>query len=428
MIFSVIKRRRNVSGCTVRSKNYYLRYRFDAMPAPKLKPLEVSCKDVAWHKANEFRREYEAEKAGLLPPRSIREAEEKTIGSHVKDYLSDLKARGRDGRKGKGAKQVRNRLQRMIRECGWTSLGKITSDSFTHWRAGLQIMSFRTKNHYLAEAKTFLNWMILQGRLAANPLISVSKVDQTVATRVRRALTDEELGRLFRHSPHYRRVPYLMSARTGLRYGELSELQWGDIVLDGEKSHVLVRASISKNKKEARIPLISELERLLADFKPDGAKASDRVFADGVPRCKTLRKDLKAAEIPYVDESGRYADFHALRYTFNTWLQTNGVAPRMAQELMRHSDRRLTDKVYLDTSLLPLQESMRSIDGLGEWTQILTQISGETGQMASRVGETGEEGEIAGSPLIVGSRRQLTHIGEDCEWRDRRDSNPRPPA
>ena len=129
-------------------------------------------------------------------------------------------------------------------------MGKITPDSFTQWRARLNEMSARTKNHYLAEVKTFLNWMILQGRMTLNPLASVAKVDQTVRTRVRRALTEAELVKLFKHSPHYRRVPYLMSARTGLRYGELSELVWGDIVLDGEKSHVLVRASISKNKKE----------------------------------------------------------------------------------------------------------------------------------------------------------------------------------
>ena len=428
MIHSVEKRARRKNGHKVRSECYYLRFRYGDMPSYKYKPLGVTCKEVAWQMANDFKREYEAEKAGLLPPRSLREAQRKAIRVHLNEYLADLKARGKDGKKGKGALQVRNRLERLIEECGWTNLGRITSDSFTHWRACLQGMSPRTRNHYLAEAKTFLNWMISQGRLAANPLITVSKVDQTIATRVRRALTDEELGRLFRHSPHYRRVPYLMSARTGLRYGELSELKWGDIILDGEKSHVLVRASISKNKKEARIPLISELERLLADFKPDGTKASNRVFADGVPRCKTLRKDLKAAEIPYVDETGRYADFHALRYTFNTWLQTNGVPPRMAQELMRHSDQRLTEKVYLDTTLLPLQDCMRGIDGNGPLMQILMQISGETGRLASRVGETGQEGNSSGSPLIVGSRRQLTQPVEDCEWRDRRDSNPRPPA
>ncbi|HAT59475.1 MAG TPA: hypothetical protein DCS60_01730, partial [Opitutae bacterium] len=130
----------------------------------------------------------------------------------------------------------------------------------------------------MAEVKTFLTWMILQGRMTISPLACVAKVDQTVKTRVRRALTEGELVKLFEHSPHYRRVPYIMSARTGLRYGELSELVWDDVIFDGDKSHVLVRASISKNKKEARIPLIDELEQLLADFKPEGAKPMDRVF------------------------------------------------------------------------------------------------------------------------------------------------------
>ena len=96
----------------------------------------------------------------------------------------------------------------------------------------------------------------MQSRIAVNPLASVSKVDQTIKTQVRRALTDEELIRLLESSPQYRRVPYFMSARTGLRYGELFELVWKDITFDGENSHVLVRASISKNKKETRIPLI----------------------------------------------------------------------------------------------------------------------------------------------------------------------------
>ena len=46
----------------------------------------------------------------------------------------------------------------------------------------------------------------------------------------------------------------------------------------------------------------------------------------------------------------------------------------------------------------------------------------------SRVGETGEELQVAGSPLIAGSGRLLTQPDEICEWRDRRGSNPRPPA
>ena len=67
-----------------------------------------------------------------------------------------------------------------------------------------------------------------------------------------------------------------------------------------------------------------------------------------------------------------------------------------------------TDQVYLDTSLLPLQETMRSIDGNTKWTQIWTQISCETSHLGSRFGKTGEKGEIAGSPLKVGFGSLLT--------------------
>ena len=44
-----------------------------------------------------------------------------------------------------------------------------------------------------------------------------------------------------------------------------------------------------------------------------------------------------------------------------------------------------TDQVYLDTSLLPLQETMRSIDGNTKWTQIWTHISDEDRQLLTRI-------------------------------------------
>jgi hypothetical protein len=192
-------------------------------------------------------------------------------------------------------------------------------------------------------------------------------------------------------------------------------LLWGDIVLDEGNSHVRVRASISKNKKEARIPLVQELEILLAEFRPGSAGEADKVFVKGVPRCRTLRKDLDAADIPYVDGSGRYADFHSLRFTFNTWMQRKGFVPRVAQELMRHSDRRLTDKVYTDTNLLPLQQSMRNISQDAPLMHILMHISGKTGQDGSRVVASDPQGESAQTAVPVPSGRELSLSVRDQE-------------
>ncbi len=41
------------------------------------------------------------------------------------------------------------------------------------------------------------------------------------------------------------------------------------------------------------------------------------------------------------------------------------------------SDRQVREIAYIDCRLLPLQESMRSIDGYQKWTQIWTHISGK---------------------------------------------------
>ena len=57
---------------------------------------------------------------------------------------------------------------------------------------------------------------------------------------------------------------------------------------------------------------------------------------------RMLRRDLEAADIPYVDEVGRYADFHALRHSFITNLGRSGAHAKTAQDLARHSTPLLT--------------------------------------------------------------------------------------
>ncbi|MGF1451816.1 MAG: tyrosine-type recombinase/integrase [Opitutales bacterium] len=74
-----------------------------------------------------------------------------------------------------------------------------------------------------------------------------------------------------------------------------------------------------------------------------------------------LLVDLAKAGIERVDGLGRKLDFHALRYTFATNLARSGAAQRLAQELMRHSDPKLTAKVYTDAKLLPTFETVEQL-------------------------------------------------------------------
>lgn len=88
-------------------------------------------------------------------------------------------------------------------------------------------------------------------------------------------------------------------------------------------------------------------------IQPDTLASRQRVFAMPHSRVVTrmLRADLKPAGIVYCDESGHYADFHALRHTFITNLARSGAHPKIAQALARHADINLTMNVYTHTVL-----------------------------------------------------------------------------
>jgi hypothetical protein len=53
-------------------------------------------------------------------------------------------------------------------------------------------------------------------------------------------------------------------------------------------------------------------------------------------------------------------------------------------KLMRHSDIKLTAKVYTDETQLPIYDSIKGLPRLMDSTQIRTQISGAEGQTVSQ--------------------------------------------
>jgi hypothetical protein len=216
MMHKVQKRRFRRKAKLRETQSYYLRYKYGEMPGDKWKSLGVTDKQVAEKREAEFRREWENEAEGILEPRLIRDGAKKALTSHLDDYMADLHARGRAGRNGRGAKLTKTRIVRLLSECEWKVVVNVTVDSFVAWR-NQQKDAARTLNHYLQGMVSFLNWLERVGRIKANPLKFVSKVDERGnKTRVRRAFTDEELAKLVEGSGP-RGIIYLTAARTGLR-------------------------------------------------------------------------------------------------------------------------------------------------------------------------------------------------------------------
>ena len=112
-----------------------------------------------------------------------------------------------------------------------------------------------------------------------------------------------------------------------------------------------------------------------------------------------LRADLNAAGIPYRDEAGRVADFHALRHTLGTLLAASGTHAKVAQSLMRHSDINLMMSLY--------SHSYREDEAAAVGR--LPDLSRRGGQSAVA---TGTEDASAPDPVLASCLAQQERLGE----------------
>ncbi len=210
-------------------------------------------------------------------------------------------------------------------------------------------------------------------------------------------VSDAERARLARLGRE-RALIYKTMIYTGLRKGELASLPVSALHLDDESSYVELAGKNAKSGRGATIPLRADLvddlrgqvaDRLteyrrqtLAEGRGENAEAPPgdmKLFT--VPRdfIKIFDRDLVAAGLARVveieqtgktridktDAEGRTIDIHCLRHTFATMLSQAGVAPRMAQELLRHSDIRLTMNTYTHLQLVDTAEAVECLPRVG---------------------------------------------------------------
>ena len=115
-----------------------------------------------------------------------------------------------------------------------------------------------------------------------------------------------------------RALLYRLALETGLRAAELRSLTMASFDLDADPPTVTVAAGYRKRRRDDTLILRPELADDLRAFLRGKAPAA---VAFKLPKpnmiIRMLKADLEAAGIPYRDDAGRVADFHALRHTFN---------------------------------------------------------------------------------------------------------------
>lgn len=322
--------------------------------------LGLTDKPAALAKLHQIVIEAQREATGLLPPRRLRAAAAASLGSLLGEYHADLLGQKRTP---EYAKVVGYRIREIIKFTGWRHLSDITSESFMAWRAQASL-SAKTLKEYQAAINALLNWLVRSDRLERNPLAKVRKPDiRGKAVRPSRAFTLDELAAFFdaAKTPSHR-IAFMLLAYTGQRVKEIRLLVWGDFTF-GETPFVLIRETSTKDRKQRPIPLHPRLAAEIEAFRPADVRPDQRVFPadEHFPQWEDSVAALKVAGIKKTDDLGRTLHLHALRKTFQTLGVKAGINQRSAQELLGHTDPRLTAGVYTDVAALELHSEVRKL-------------------------------------------------------------------
>ncbi len=384
-----------------RSRLWSARVKLDGWLKPRNFPLHVTDKRVAEQKLAATIKQLEQEGAGIIAPKLMRDAAQTPIADHLKTFLADLQATGRSKNT---LSKYRNSIPKLCKRCGWVMVRDITASSFCHWRAASGLGA-KTLNDLLGAMCSLLQWMERHRLIIANPLKHAGKISNGSSQAFRRALSLEEIERLLASAPLHRAMVYLTALYTGLRRAELNSLKWEDFDLTCSPPLLRVPSSISKNKKATTHELRAELADALKQYRPIDSKPSDWAFRGHVPRVHLIKRDLAAAGIPFEDANGRRIDLHALRHTFITLLSASGVAPRVAMALARHSDLKLTMRVYTDADRLGLDHATALLPSFGigkRAAQGAAQIAAQTavisGLLLSSAVATGHSSKLPQTP------------------------------
>jgi integrase len=347
----LFKPRRRKNGRVVESPFYHLFWSVNGHGQGQ-HSLKVRERQVAEKLKTGFICEKERELSGMIAPRLVRDAAGRLLTEHLGEFLAYLEGLNRSA---SHISHVGTRVRKLIADCGWRCLGDVTAKSFELWRQKKSgELSVKTRNEYRAAMYSMLAWLEENEELPANPFKRVKKTDgRGQETVKRRAARLWEMEGLLNAAGSYA-VAYLAAATTGLRRGELSKLEWGDLHLDVGKAVALVRAGTTKDRKAATVELGPQLVAELKRLHSPGMPSNGLVLAGRMPTTKQMREHLAVAGIAYVDAQERRLDFHALRMTFDTNLGIAGVSDAERMKLMRHKSPRLTMETYTDSEKVPV--------------------------------------------------------------------------
>ncbi len=225
-----------------------------------------------------------------------------------------------------------------------------TIDSFVTTMLG-QRYSAATVNLYIRTLRMIFNRARRWKYIAANPFDEIEFMRFEPAPP--RYLSQDEMNKFFLWTKklHPELLPLFEFAfLTGMRRGEIFNLQWSDI--DWQRKLITVKNT--KAKRPRFVPLTPIAHDILHERKEDPApfnRVLDRKLSAGF---RPMQRICQRAEIPPVT-------LHDLRRTFATYL-AESLSEKLLQQVLGHSNYSVTDIFYIGDNADAIRQKMIALD------------------------------------------------------------------
>lgn len=178
-----------------------------------------------------------------------------------------------------------------------------------------------------------------------------------VEFRRKRVLSVTEEKALLAAAAHHLKLIIRLSLLVGLRLKEILNLKVDDVDLD--KEQIIIRAENNKTKKEDVIPLMSSAKALLSEMIAVNAGKTEYIAVYGSRPIKSIEKGFQAAckraELLNLQ-------FRDMRRTFASRLHESGIDPLIIQRLLRHSSFKISQEVYIQSSMESLKAALQRFE------------------------------------------------------------------
>ncbi len=302
------------------------------------------------------------------------------IGKLVDDYKANLESEDRNPR------YVRESIRQIRAFASFAKVATIPSIALPDVERFLARIrtkrSVKTRDHHAGALRAFGRWLERTGRWDRDPFHQLrvrtpkrdkhrvyrrvgfrfEEAEQLVEAAWARFEEERVLGGTPTHdggeAVRDRQVLYWFTLTTGFRANECASIYWEDLTLTGNKPCVRLAGQFTKNGDDALVPLQDFVAQALRNMRTRRSKLqmerlagpvreTDPVFRVPSKIAEIVRKDAAHAGLtPQRSATTRRVDFHGLRKSCARILIELNVHPKIIQQVLRHSDIRLTMDLY----------------------------------------------------------------------------------